>query len=110
MLLQLFCVDQDTSNDLIPAAQKLIMLSRLLIVPGVNLCLVHWGRFVLACAEAHMVYGAAGESQDGTHQSYSEALHLFTLVVGDIQRVDLWCEAVYSCSQEARTWFDGGSC
>ena len=44
------------------------------------------------------------------HQEYSEALHLFTYVVGDTERLDIWCETVYSCSQGARRWFGGGSC
>ena len=37
LFLPLFCIrDQETSNDLMPAAGKLMMLSRLLIVPGVE--------------------------------------------------------------------------
>ena len=41
----------------------------------------HWGQFVLARAEAQKVHGAARESHNEMHQEYSEALHLFTLVV-----------------------------
>ena len=50
MFLPLFCVvDLETSNSLMPAAEELMMLNRLLIVPGlehamrnigVNLCLL----------------------------------------------------------------------
>ena len=37
LLLQLFCVvDMETSNSLMPAARELMMLSRLLIMPGVE--------------------------------------------------------------------------
>ena len=37
LFLQLFCVvDLETSNGLKPAARELIMLSRLLIIPGVE--------------------------------------------------------------------------
>ena len=53
-------VDLETSNGLMPAALELMMLSRLLIMPGVERAVQnHWGRFVLARAEAHRVYGAA---------------------------------------------------
>ena len=49
MFVPLFCVDLDTSNGLMPPAEELMMLNRLLIVPGeehamlnigVNLCLL----------------------------------------------------------------------
>ena len=41
---------------------------------------------------------------------YSEALHLFIQVVGDAERLDLWCETLYSCSHGAQRWFGGRSC
>ena len=49
MFLPLFCADLETSNGLMPAAGELMILNRLLIVPGVqhaiqnirvNLCLL----------------------------------------------------------------------
>ena len=59
--LPLFCVvDLETSNGLMPAAGELMMLSRVFIMPG----WCHWGRFVLARAEAQKVYGAATESHN----------------------------------------------
>ena len=60
MLLPLFCVDLATNNGSIPAAGELIMLNRLLIVPGVGQAMV--SKFVLARAEAQRVYGAVWES------------------------------------------------
>ena len=52
MFLPQFCiVDQDTSNGLMPAPGELMMLNRLLIVPGVEHAM-RWGQFVLASAEA----------------------------------------------------------
>ena len=48
------------SNGLMPAAGKLMMLNRLLIVPGVECAmLIIRGQFVLARAEAQWIYGAA---------------------------------------------------
>ena len=48
-----------------PAARELTMLSRLLIMPGVEHEMRdHWGRSVLAHAEAQRVYGAARESHN----------------------------------------------
>ena len=66
LFLPLFCVvDLETSNGLMPAARELMMLSRLLIMPGVEHAgQIIWGRFVLDRAEAHRVYGAAKESHN----------------------------------------------
>ena len=64
MFLPWFCVvDLETSNGLMPADRELMMLNRLLIVPGVEHARneEHWGQFVLAHAEAQRVYGAARE-------------------------------------------------
>ena len=52
------------NNGLMPAARKLMMLNRLLIVPCVQSNAEHWGQFVLARAEAQLVYGAARESHN----------------------------------------------
>ena len=61
MFLPLFyVVDLEPSNGLTPAAGELIMLNRLLIVPGVEHAM--WNQFVLSRAEAQRVYGAAKES------------------------------------------------
>ena len=66
MFLPLFCiVDLETSNGLMPAAGELMMLCRLLIIPGVRARSEdHWGQFVLPGAEAERVYGAAWESHN----------------------------------------------
>ena len=62
-------VDLETSNGLMPDAGELIMLSRSLIMPGVE--------------HAGGLYGAAIESLNELTIEYSEALHLFTEVVVD---------------------------
>ena len=48
------------------AAAELMVLDRLLIVPGVEHAMRNtaWGQFVLAHTEAQKVYGAARESQN----------------------------------------------
>ena len=63
----LFCVvDLAISNGLVPAAGELIMLSRLLMMPGVEHARSadRWLRFVFARPEALRVYGAARESHN----------------------------------------------
>ena len=67
LFLPLFSiVDLEMSNGLMPAARELMMLSRLLIMPGVEwACSAdHWGRFVHAHADTQKVYGAARESHN----------------------------------------------
>ena len=52
----------DKRNGLMPAARELMMLSRLLIMPGVEQAVqiiwVNFGQFVLARADAQRVYGS----------------------------------------------------
>ena len=50
-------VDLEPSNDLMPTARELMMLNRLLTVPGVAHNADHYDLFVLARAEAQRVYG-----------------------------------------------------
>ena len=79
LFLPLFCVvSPEISNDLMPAAGELMMLSRLLVVPGVehavqiigvNLC-----SLVLMPRASTVLQG----SQIMNNQEYSEAFHLFT--------------------------------
>ena len=66
MFLPLFCViDLETSNGFMRATDELMMLNRLLMVPGVKGCNAeHLGQFVLARPEAQRVYGAARESHN----------------------------------------------
>ena len=66
MFLSLFCVvDLETSNGLMSDTGELLMLNRLLIVPGVkHACAKHCGQFVLARAEIQRVFGAARESHN----------------------------------------------
>ena len=103
MFLPLFCVVYlETSNGL--------LLNRLLIVPGVersmlligvNLCL-----FVLRPTESMVVQ----ENRIMNAPRNTLALQLFPYaVVGDTERLDLWCETFYSFSQGARGRFGGDS-
>ena len=66
LFIPLFCVvDLEISNGLMPAAGELMTLSRLLIIPWCRARSAdHWGRFVLARAEAQGVYGAANVSHN----------------------------------------------
>ena len=61
VLTAVYVVDLEPSNDLTPAAGELMMLNRLLIVPGIEHAMRN--QFVLSRAEAQRVYGAAKESE-----------------------------------------------
>ena len=101
MFLPLFCVlDLERSNGLMPAARELTMLNRLLIVSGVEHAMlnigVNLGLLILRPRGCIVL--------QGSH------LHLFKLVVGDTERLDIWCETFYSFSPAARRWFGSSSC
>ena len=63
LFLPLFCVvDLETSDGLMPAVGELMMLIRLLIIPGEQHAMqIIGGEFVLTHAEAQRVHGAASE-------------------------------------------------
>ena len=64
MFLPVFCViDLETCNGLMPAAGELMMLNRLLIVPGAEHAMLNiWVNLCLLVLRPLRVYGAARES------------------------------------------------
>ena len=104
IFLPLFCVvDLETSNGLMPAAGELMMLNRLLIVPGIEHTMRNiWVNFWLLVLRPRgsLVLQVSCMSAPGIRWS-TPPVHK---VVGDTERLDRWCETYYSCSQWARRW------
>ena len=94
-----------------PAAGVLIMLSRLLVMPGVEHAVqTNWGQLMLASAKAQRVYSAARDSHNECTRNtlkHSTCSHKWWET---LKGLIFGCAAVYSCSQEAWRWFDGVSC
>ena len=87
-----------------PAAEELMLQNRLLIVPGVehvmlnngvNLCFVLVPRGIM-----ELQLNAPGIRT--RNRVASECSH--HIVVGDTERLDLWCETFYCFSQGAQMW------
>ena len=109
VLLPLFCVvDPETSNGLMPAAGKLMTLSRMLIIPGLE----HTAQIIGVDLCLLVLRPRGSMVLQGSHiMNAPEILRSTSLVQisgGRNVTLCLWCEAVYSSSLGARRWFGGG--
>ena len=94
-----------------PAAEELMMLSRVLIMPGVEYAVrMHGGQFVLAHDKGHRVNGAARESHNELTRNtlkYSTCSHKWWETLNGLI---FGVKPSIPALRRPRRRFDGGSC